>query len=347
MLPLRIKCNLDSISVRSPGKLIISGEHAVVYGKPALAIAVNNYFTTNITTTSDSKITFDLMGLASRQTIDLNSLVILAANLRQKYAAYLAGNISISEVCQQPVELLQFAVITMLQQQSRILEHGLDIKITSEIPIGCGMGSSAAAIMSLLHALGNLLAIDLNNKQYLKLATEIENLQHGKSSGLDLHLIANGGCALFQNGEAKLRNFPLQSMQIINTGKPLSTTGECVSKVATIFKAQPSLADEFAAVTLAIDTAIAINDIKAMQMGIIQNQKLLEHIGVVPAKVMHLIRDIEAAGGAAKVCGAGAISGNAAGIVLLISEASIEDVVSKHGYQIETVQIDLRGTQIV
>lgn len=345
MLPIRNKCDLATLSVRSPAKLIISGEYSVLYGKTALAVAIDKYITTTISCVATPAVRFKLDEFAYDKSYDLNELKHLASNLRHNYHKYLSGELDIASVIKHPVELLQYTIASVLEQLTKELSHGLEITINSAIPVGCGMGSSAACVISVIYALNNLLQI--NMPDYVKLARDIENLQHGKSSGLDLHLVANGGYVKFQNGEAKSCDLSKLKLQIINTGKPSSTTGECVAKVASIFKNDLSLADEFAVITKEMDLAINKHDLSAIKSWIQQNQRLLEYIGVVPPKVVNLIRDIEGSGGAAKVCGAGALHGMGAGVVLVVSEHNLHEVVQSHSYKIEEVQIDTRGTQIV
>lgn len=347
MLAKRNQFEPQSITARAPAKLIISGEHAVLYGQPALAIAVNRYTDTTTTWHESPDIHFKLLNLAYAKSHTLQTLRNLACNLQEEYNNFLAGKCSIATVLKKPFELLQYSVSNFLDYLNVQLPHGMEIAVKSSIPIGCGMGSSAAALMSTVHALTNILQLDLQRADYLPFGKQMENLQHGKSSGVDLHLVTYGGCVLFQHGITQTRSVPLLPMYIINTGTPDSSTGECVNGVAQIFNANADLAREFGVVTDKIDQALIKNDEIALREGIKQNHRLLQRIGVVPQKVTNLITAIEQNGGAAKICGAGAIKGDNAGIVLLFADKDMSALVRQHGYNLQTVEVDTSGTRII
>ncbi len=346
MLPIRNASDSKSLIATAPAKLIISGEHSVLYGQPALAMSVNRYTTTTTTWSANSKIHFNLLDLAYAKSYTLQTLQNLAKNLHEDYNSFLAGKKSINSVIKRPFELLQYSVSRMLEVLNIKLPSGVDISVGSNIPIGCGMGSSAAAVVSTVSSLTKLLDCNWQRDEQLAFCREVENLQHGRSSGLDLHLVTYGGCVRFENGLIQTRPAPNMSFTIVNTGQPESSTGTCVTQVAPVFAADAGLATEFAAVTNQIDTALAANNLSEFKDGIRANHRLLCRIGVVPAKVANFISAIEATGGAAKICGGGAVSGNNAGVVLIIAERDVQDVISNHGYEIQTIQVDTNGIKI-
>jgi len=336
-----------SLTARAPAKLIISGEHAVVYGQPALAMAIDRYTTTTTAWHDSADFSFKFIDLQYAKTHTLDALRSLHQQLRREYKSFLDGKTNIRDVLKRPFELLQYSVTNLLEYLNLQLPQGLAISVDSNIPIGCGMGSSAAAVISTVSALSNFLELDWQTADYLSFAQEIENLQHGKSSGLDLHLVTYGGCVYFQNGVRETRNIPNFPLFIVNTGQPEASTGECVAYVTQFFEKLPDLATVFGKVTAAIDDACAKNDFAAFQAGIRANHLLLSEIGVVPEKVANFIRAIEHAGGAAKICGAGSVRGETAGVVLVVAEPGIEAVVKQYGYNLETIQVDRHGTRII
>jgi len=335
MLPIRNTSDLKSLTATAPAKLIISGEHSVLYGQPALAIAINRYTSTTTTWSATARIHFDLLDLSYAKSYTRKALLSIAKNLRDDYRI------------KRPFELLQYSVSRLLEVLNIKLSRGVDICVESNIPIGCGMGSSAAAIVSTVSALTALLHYDWNGCDQLAFCREIESLQHGKSSGLDLHLVTHGGCVRFEDGITQSRAVPKIPLSIVNTGQPESSTGACVAHVMPAFTNDPKLASEFAVVTNHIDTALAANDLLEIKRGIRANHSLLRRIGVVPDKVANFISEIEVAGGAAKICGAGAVLGDNAGVVLLMADHGVQNIIRKYGYELQSIQVDTHGITII
>ena len=334
------------LTARAPAKLIISGEHSVLYGQPAIAMAVNRYTETTATWTKKSSVHFKLLNLAYAKTHTLKALKKIRYKLQEDYANFLHGKCGIRDVLKRPFELLQYSVSSLLEHINTTLPRGLEIQVNSTIPIGCGMGSSAAAVVSTLHALSHFLQLDWDLSNFISFGRELENLQHGKSSGLDLHLATFGGCVCFQAGKASCIEHINMPMYIVNTGKPQATTGECVNFVAPKF-ATGQLASNFGMVTKKIDAAIQSGNIIDFQAAIQNNHQLLSSIGVVPKKVANFIKDIEMNGGAAKVCGAGSISGDNGGIVMVVTQHDVNCIVAKYGYKLEQIEVDNYGTKVV
>jgi mevalonate kinase len=338
--------NHELLKVRTPAKLILSGEHAVVHGYPALAIAVNRYMEATARWATPLHFSFNFMGIDFRRRVTLQALRKLKHKVTQQFHQYRSGHLSIRQVLEKPFELSLFAFINVLDRLKNKLPTGIDITTDSNIPIGCGMGSSAASVVSLTYALSEFLKINLSIDDYIKLGIESENLQHGFSSGLDVHTVYHGGCLRFEKGEKQFRQITTLPMQLIQTGQPQSTTGECVAHTASYFK-NSEIGADFAAITNALDQALQNQQINTAKDCIRENQKLLHKIGVVPNKVNDFIVDIEKMGVAAKICGAGSIRGDHGGVILALSEDDLSPIAAKYGYIVTPIQIDTRGTRVI
>lgn len=343
---MSIKSQNIAITARAPGKIILSGEHAVVYGKPALAVAVNRFVETTISENLGHKIKFEFMNDKLSCALTLQELQVLQTQIDKRYQDFIAGKCNIKNVIHNPLELIQYAFIYLVETLSLTIKTSLKIQVQSTLPIGCGMGASAAVILGVMHALVNYFSYQLVVDKYLYFGREIENLQHGRSSGLDLFLSLHGGCYFFVDGNMSQRNLPNIPLVLVNTGKPQSSTGECVAAIAKHFQ-NSEIADDFAEVTMVMDLALQQCNLSAVQQCIQENHRLLKYIGVVPDKVDKFIVEVEKLGNAAKISGAGAVSGTNAGIVLVIGDAAVVDIAKKYGYEILPVQGELRGLQII
>ena len=341
---MNVKLQDLTITARAPGKIILSGEHAVVYGKPALAMAVNHFVTTTISQHVGNDIRFQL--LTSKFSHTLQDLRILKREITERYQNYLHGKCLIKDVLRDPLELIQYAFIYLVDELALTLKNGWQITIKSTLPIGCGMGASAAVILSLLHVLVSYCSCSLPVDKYLYFGKEIENLAHGRSSGLDIFLTLHGGCYLFSNGDVHRRSMPSIPLVLVNTGRPRTSTGECVTAIAECFQ-HSGIADDFTEVAMVMDIALQQGNLSAVQQCMRVNHKLLQYIGVVPSRVARFIAEIEKLGNAAKISGAGAVSGDHAGIVLVLGTAPILDVVQKYGYETLPIVGELGGVRII
>jgi mevalonate kinase len=331
----------------APGKLILSGEHAVVYDRPAIAMAVDRSAQSVVIPEGGAdEIAFNLLDLKLNESFTLRALRELKNRVLKNYRLFLDGQLGIREVLYKPIELFQFAFITVLDGLHLKVADGLKIDLHSNIPIGCGMGSSAATVLCVLRAIGHYFRVEFRPEWYLAYSLEAENLQHGHASGVDSYISMNGGCARFQKGEARQLPLPRMPMHLVHTGVPETTTGECVARVQQQF-ANSAIWNDFEAVTNAMEQALPRNNLREIQGVIRENQRLLREIGVVPGKVQDFIADIEKWGAAAKICGAGAVGGDKGGMVLVCSQQAPKELCDRYGYSLLSVRGEPLGARIV
>lgn len=327
----------------APAKIILTGEHSVVYGKPCIVTAVNRFAKTKIVPTLSSDICLTLFDFKQKASSTFKALSGLRDRLLESYRLCIKGELSIRQVLQKPAELFQFALISLFDTFQMEIQKGFNLDIRSDIPIGCGMGSSAATIVSVIGAVAKYLRIEVNMAWLHKLSMEVERMQHGFSSGVDSYVSLHGGCVRFQNGKVshtKLGKFPFY---IVNTGKPESSTGDCVMQVAKKFKTS-SIWDEFEDVSSVLEKALLESDLFTVKECISYNQKLLEQIGTVPTKVSEFLKRLNVHGIAGKVCGAGAIFGDSAGI-LLTTDKPPKELCTEFGYTILEIAPELSGVR--
>jgi len=313
------------IKVISPGKLILSGEHAVVYGAPACALAVNKTMHGEYQSRTDDIISIRNVDFNIEASLNMSEILALRDELLKRYEAFTKNKLTINQVITNPLELCWFAISQVFAAvTSWPLACGFDIQLKADIPLGCGMGSSAALIVNLILGVNSLFDLSLSQEKIYELALAAENLQHGRSSGLDIKLSLTGGIHAFQHHQLTPLAIQTLPFQYVNSGKPQSTTGECVAFVkqqnfpATLWK-------EFEKTTKDFIVALKNNNKIDLIEIIKKNHHLLCEIGVVPKHIQTLIADIEAQGGAAKICGAGSIRGDNAGIILVTNNIDLPE----------------------
>lgn len=311
------------IHVISPGKLILSGEHAVVYGAPACTLAVNKTIQGEYQQRTDNIVALNNADLNIHASLELSEIFELHETLLKRYEYFTQNKLTINQILANPMELCWFAIAQVLVPPSGKVTTrdypyiGFNINLRSDIPLGCGMGSSAALIVNLILGVNALFDLKLSQEKIFDLALSAENLQHGYSSGLDIKLSLMGGMHIFRKNQFLLPIVaPSLPLQYFNSGKPDSTTGECVAFVKQQNFPQ-TLWQEFEKTTLSFIDALKENNQKKLIEIIKKNHRILCEIGVVPKHIQNIIADIEARGGAAKICGAGSIRGDNAGMILI------------------------------
>lgn len=327
----------------APGKVILSGEHSVVYGAPAIALAVGESIQARFSPDLSQYVVLNTSD-ADRFSIACDQLAMLKQRLDLRYAEFEAGDRPVDQILDAPQELLLYALSHFPNLPSGTLST------VSTLPTGAGMGSSAAAIAATLVMAEELSAEPLTLTKRFSLVRYCERLQHGRGSAIDAAAVTYGGLVQVQNSEVTRLDCHLgQDWYRINTGRPQVSTGECVAAVRAAYE-QSTIWSEFADITGAIPTALNRPDrlIDLLQ----NNHRLLQNIGVVPEPVAGFIRQLEQLGAAAKVSGAGAHQGDQGGLVLAYlpdhcSRSEVDRLCRVYDYSITSLTEDRKGARSI
>ena len=181
-------------SASAPGKIILFGEHAVVYGRPALAVPVTQVQAdVEISDSSKDGIWIEAPGIDLHA--ELKSLpsdhplaVVLHKFLPQPIT-------SPSPLTPHPVAPGRHA-----SRGEGKRGEGININITSTIPVASGLGSGAAVSVALIRALSIHLGRPMTNEQVNAIAYEVEKIHHGTPSGIDNTVITYAKPVFFIKG---------------------------------------------------------------------------------------------------------------------------------------------------
>ncbi len=334
----------------TPAKIILSGEHAVVYGKPALSMAVDlpTFCETHFTPLASHQspyVEIELVDLNQKCALPFALWQKMAIHLESRFQLYENGAQSINSVLKQPVDLI-LACLHHYHHHFHLKPGHWLFKIQGHGLVGKGLGSSAAVIVGVLHSLFVHHQIAVNDTELLALAKTIENRQHGQSSGLDPAVVYKGGLIRYQQQPPieSLENRPFHGW-LIDTGSPEASTGQVVNHVRRNFGEAHPIWSDFEATTNKIHQAWLDQNGEALKQEIFDNQSLLEEIGVVPDRVKTFIKSLVADDGIAKVCGAGSHRGNSCGILLCLSPQAPLELCSQYGYNCIAIQLNEKGSQ--
>ena len=332
----------------APGKIILTGEHAVVYDKPALVLAVNRYAKARITANSSSTIVFEIRYADEKLHLRYSAqdLILLHQRLTARYQRFQEKKLLIQKVMNNSIELIPYAFYIITRENDIKLSSGVNVQVEINIPLGCGMGSSAAISLSILHAASVYYHLQLKPEDYYQYSLRCEQLCHGSPSGVDPFISLNGGFFRFQKGTTKPLPLPEARFYLVLTGKPTSSTGECVMQVKERFS-DSHIWNDFESLALQLQSALAENNCRSIYEGIRENHQLLSRIDVVPEKVKKFIFDVEKENGAAKISGAGSVTGDNAGMVLVYSPREPHKLCREYGYQLIYVESDAYGLRVI
>ena len=275
---------IDKEAVSSCGKVILLGEHAVVYGSHAIAAP--------ITLAMQAKVWDSHNG---------THLLIPRWGVEEKIQRGADHKYSI------------YKSLDMIFEKLGLGDRGVKIEVLPHVPRAMGLGGSAALAVAIIRALDKHFKLDLSDEKVNELAYESEMLAHGNASGIDNTLATFGKFMLFKRGQPpELKEIKIsQPIPIVIglTGVE-SLTAKMVSNVRQAWEKNKSLYErifsEIDDLVLQSVETIEKNDLAQLGELMNINQGLLNALQVSSRELEELI-DISRRHGAlgAKLTGAG------------------------------------------
>lgn len=273
-----------AISGSACAKFILLGEHAVVYGQPAIACPVQDLrATVNISSSSAG------IKITSQSTEEEYKLLDLA------------------NPPENPLALTVYHTLNWL----KLPLSACNLTIKSKIPIACGMGSGTAVTLAQIRALTHHLKQNLSAEEENLLADRIETVYHGQPSGIDSKVITFEKNLYFQKGNQPSffnLNCPFHflladSGDTHNTREVVSGVRERYQKESTQYQAM------FEYIGILVQQgyhALQSGDYQSLGHVMTDNHDILKKIGVSNERLDHLVTSALKAGAlGAKLSGAG------------------------------------------
>jgi mevalonate kinase len=328
-------------AVKVPGKLILSGEHAVVHGAPALACAIPVYATASCTPHHQNHLTADFNGTLSNHSLE--NLTTIKNTTETHSQQYLSGQRTIASVLTHPTDLPLYTCALFFSHYAIKPQHSLSLQ--SDIPPHCGMGASAAIILAILVALHKAHDLPYNHDALFTMAQHAESIQHGKSSGIDVHTCLQGGIWHYHNDQKqRVTLAPDHGLHWCNTGPADQSTGQCVDHVRPHFNKDANITQAFKQATEDMKASLLNHSPKQLQHAIQDNHDLLYQIGAVPNTIHKHILSLKSQGIATKISGAGAVSGQQAGCLIMALPQAIRP--PKLPWKLQPLDICHRGAHV-
>ncbi|MFZ0548290.1 MAG: mevalonate kinase [Candidatus Promineifilaceae bacterium] len=291
---------MKTTEASAPGKVILFGEHAVVYGRPAIAAPVS-----------------EVRARAVVEDSPVPGVILQAPDLGRSYDLQEAAE---NDPFARAIHLVIAAAGTFRMPD-------LIITVRSAIPIASGLGSGAAMASAVIRALANHLGIDyLATDEWVSNQTyEVEKLLHGTPSGIDNTVVSYEMPLYF------IRREPSNVMETFIVARPLrfliadtgftSSTREVVGDVRRMWEADRArfelLFDKCGQIAESARQAIVTGKIETLGDLMYENHTYLREMAVSSPELDKLVGAAELAGAlGAKMSGAGR-GGN---IIALVTE---------------------------
>ncbi len=270
----------------APGKIILFGEHAVVYQQPALAVPITQVH-------ADVEITNWEPSQKPGTTDPLSAIWIEAPDisLKSKLSAF-----PVNHPIRFTIEnVLTYLGINPASIQEHLKSNGVTIRIISSIPVASGLGSGAAVSTALIQALSHHLEQPLQDEQVNQLCYETEKIHHGNPSGIDNTVITYIKPVYFTRGQPIITFKPGAPFTIIiaNTGIA-APTKESVSDVRKLWQADPvyleGLFFEIGEISRKARSAIETGECQLLGPLMNQNHHLLQELTVSSPELDNLVK---------------------------------------------------------
>ncbi len=313
------------ITASAPGKCILFGEHAVVYGYPAIAVSLDMHSYCTIEKLDDtSNIAFNFLDYGIE--FDINAL----SNCNSQF----------------PLDFIQFYEgMKAISNQNNLSIKNVKIRLYSDIWKGSGLGSSASVAIAFVNALQtwyklNLSIEEINNYGYL-----MEKYVHGTPSGIDNSICSYGGIIVYQKGIQErilTSKFPI----LVTFSGELHNTGQIVK---SLHHKQPFLIKPFQEIGKIVEKGIyALKEKDYKKLGSLcnENQDILVEIGLSTHKIDEIVsisKDNGAFG--AKLTGAG-VGGSVITLGTFNRLQKIQNILQKKGYLSRICHIDYNGMKL-
>jgi len=362
------------ITASAPGKIILTGEHSVVFGKPALTTAVNKRVTATLHSNnpkkqnSEIKIIDKRLGITEEFTI--NEIKEFTRQAKIKWEDFENSRTvnQLNEIAKNPLDLAKITIGESIKEQN---PTGFTLEIKSDIPIGAGMGSSAALTACIVTAVFVYLKLSADKNFDLrqlknddleainKISLEAEKRRHGEPSGIDTTAVLNGGLIWYQRKDDDSRimeqikvnkNF-LTNFTVVDTGRPRETTGEMVLAVRKKLERRKrwtqGILEKMEETSRKMLTGLTKEKPELVKEAIFENEKCLEKLGVVSEETKQFIRKLKLCGIPAKISGAGGRKDKSGMVICWGNKELINSTAETCNYKLLDISLGEEGTKII
>ena len=302
--------NSGHVTASAPGKTILFGEHAVVYGKPAIAVAVDRRAYVKIEIREDTRTHVNVEELGVSGFLNLKK-----------------GTIELEKGEKGRKGILEYVIRSLMKTGT---DDGVEVTINLDIPIGAGLGSSAAVTVATILSSSAINNIKLTMDEIAKLAHQVELEVQGAASPIDTTLSTHGGIIYLSRDAQEIVQMDINTEIPIVIGytSKRGNTGKLVEYVRLKMESHPQIMipilNSIEALTNGAREAILMNDHQMIGEFMNINHGLLDAIGVNTEELSKMVFAARKSGAlGSKLTGAGG-----GGSIIAYCPGRVEEVVS-------------------
>lgn len=324
---------MSKITVSAPGKLMLFGEHAVVYGRPCIVTAVGQRMKAAVE-------------LIDEPIFQLDAPDVAITNYQKPMDQLGKGDIP------KGAKFVELALYNFYNNyKSFIKKAGVSINTKSEFSSQFGFGSSSASTVCVIKALSELINKKLSNKQVFDLSYKTVLDIQGKGSGFDVAAAVFGGTLYFVRAGKVIKPLKIARLPLIvgYTGIKFDTV-RLIDEVVKKAKKYPTLIDNvYASIGQLVDQAEkAILKADWPTLGELMNfnEGLLATLGVESQRLADMIYAARSTGAyGAKLSGAG-IGDCMIALHSVQGKPAIEKSISDAGGKVIDIKTSVEGVKI-
>jgi len=282
----------------APGKVYLFGEHAVVYGEPAVPCAIERRARVTVEERDDDRL-----------RVRAEDLSLDGFTVEYGSAADASPDVDVAESLVEAGMGYIDAAVEQARDAADAPDAGFDITVESEIPLGGGLGSSAAVVVAGIDAGTRELGVELSVDELAERAYRAElEVQDGQASRADTFCSATGGAVRVEGDDCRAIEAPELPI-VIGFDGGAGDTGELVAGVRKLREEYDFAADTVSGIGDLVrrgERALAEGDLEELGRLMDFNHGLLEALGVSSRSLDNMVwaaRDAGALG--AKLTGAG------------------------------------------
>lgn len=320
---------MNKITVSAPGKLMLFGEHAVVYNRPCIVTAVSQRMKATVELTNTS-------------VFELQAPSVQIVNYIKPISDLGEGKIP------KGAKFVEIAVLNFFNKYD--IKQGIKITTESEFSSQFGFGSSSAVTVCVIKALSVLFDLKLSEKELFDLAYKTVLDVQKKGSGFDVAAAIYGGTIYFLTGGKVIEPLAFSSPIVIGYSGVKADTVTILKKVQKKSEKNPdavsNIYDEIEKIVESAKEAIEKKDWEKLGKLMNKNHVLLQTLGVSIKKLDAMVTASLSAGAyGVKLSGAGGGDCVIASC-LLKNKKTVIDAINKVGGEAIDIDVNAEGVRV-